>query len=92
MARYSPRIEETIGFEFYRRWVRYSAEAGAVPDPFVLWEKVLVEQDKYPISKGGFAHWLNKLQVPPEPFVPAYVWRDPLTKAWRLKDIDILEK
>jgi hypothetical protein len=92
MARYAAPIEGSVGYEIYQRWVRYSTGKAVIPDPFVFWEKVLVAQDKYPVSRGGFQHWLGRLQIPPAPGENPYVWRDPVTKAWRLRDLVISEE
>lgn len=92
MAHYRTRIEETLGFEIYQRWVRYSTGQTVIPDPFVFFEKVLVGQEHYPMSRGSFQYWLNRLQIPSQPFQEPYVWRDPVTRAWRLRDIEIAEK
>ena len=90
MARYATMIEDSLGMEIYNRYVRYCDENGkGIPAPFVFWEVVLVGEDKYPISKGGFAHWLNRLQIPPYPGERPYIWRDPVTHAWCLRDVKI---
>lgn len=87
MARYSAPIEDTIGMEIYNRYVGYCVQEKVIPDPFVYWRVILVGREKYPISRGGFAHWLMRLQIGVQP----YIWRDPVTGAWRLRDVDIRE-
>lgn len=91
MARYSSSIEGSLGMEIYDRYVSYCVKKKAIPDPFVYWRVILVGQDKYPISRGGFAHWLMRLQIPQEPGTMPYIWRDAETGAWRLKDVDVRE-
>lgn len=90
MARYATPIEESIGIEIYNRYVQHCNEVKAIPDPYVFWEIILVGRDKYPISKGGFAHWLMRLQMPPRNGESPYIWRESDTKAWRLRDVDVL--
>ncbi len=89
MARYKTPIRESIGFEIYERYVRYCTEqdVNGIPDPYIFWELILVKRDKYPISRSGFTHWLNRLQMGDEPLI----WRDEITKHWRLRDIDVQE-
>lgn len=89
MARYAAPIDGTIGMEIYNRYASYCVQATVIPDPYVFWRVVLVGEDKYPISRSGFTHWLHRLQIPAGPGEPPYIWRDPKTGAWRLKDVDI---
>lgn len=91
MARYATPIEGSLGIEIYNRYIAYCIEIKAIPDPFVFWQVVLVDRDKYPISKGGFAHWLSRLQIPQKPGSLPYIWRDPETHAWCLRDVDVQE-
>jgi hypothetical protein len=92
MARYATPIEDTIGYEIYRRWVAYSDNNDHIPDPYIFYHVVLVGEDKYPISRSGFTHWLDRLQRPPTYNAMPYVWRDEKTHAWRLRDVDISAK
>ena len=90
MARYASRLIESIGMEIYNRYVDHSVENDGVLPPYVFWGEVLVKIDKYPISKGGFSHWLNRLQVPQSPGETPYIWRDHYG-VWHLKHVDILK-
>jgi hypothetical protein len=85
-------IEDSPGWEIYSRWVAYSVQEKVIPDAFTFYEKVLVGIDHFPMTRGGFRHWLARLQVPPRPRQPPYVWRDPVTNAWCLRDVDVREK
>ena len=89
MARYQTPIEESIGIEIYDRYVKYCTEIKAIPDPYIFFQVVLIERDRYPISRSGFTHWLMRLQMPPGHGETPYVWRDKETKAWRLRDVDV---
>lgn len=90
MARYASKLTESLGMEIYNRYVDYSVENDGVLPPYVFWQAVLVDIDGYPISKGGFAHWLNRLQVPQRPGEAPYIWRDQYG-VWHLRHVDILK-
>jgi hypothetical protein len=92
LANYGIPIQDSPAWEIYNRWCDYSVKEKVIPDAFTYFEKVLVGIDKYPITRGGFRYWLGRLQIPPGRGLDPYVWRDPVTKAWRLRDVDILEK
>lgn len=92
MARYAAPIEDTIGYEIYQRWVRYCTEHNLIVDPFVFFDRILIGQDHYPVSRGCFRHWLDRLQRPAHYQADPYVWRDETTHAWRLRDVIIREK
>lgn len=89
MPRYATPIEESIGMEIYDRYVQYCTmpEVKAIPDPFSFFDVVLSKE--YPITRGGFAYWLRRLQIPPRAGEQPYIWRDPVTHAWRLRDVDV---
>lgn len=87
MAFYKTSIEDGPGIEIYNHYVAYCNKNGkAIPDPYIFW-KILVEEIKYPISRSGFTHWLNRLQIPRRYGEQPYIWRDPETKAWCLRDV-----
>ena len=91
MAFYKIEIEEGPGIEIYNHYVAYCKKNGkAIPAPYIFYE-ILVSELKYPISRSGFTHWLNRLQMPPAYGKQPYIWRDPDTSAWCLRDIIVDE-
>ncbi len=88
MARPRSPIKGSLGEEIYNRYVEYCTATNEIPEPYVFWQKILVERDKYPISRSGFSHWLFRLQIGKKP----YIWRDETTNAWHLRDVMVREK
>lgn len=82
---YGATLDGTLGMEIYTRYVDYCTAEKVIPEPYVFWRRILVERDQYPISKSGFQHWLMRLQMGLSPLI----WRDQVTGAWRLRDVDI---
>ncbi len=92
MARHAKPIEDSAGMEIYNLLVAYCGEAKVIPNPHAFWENVLVGQNKYPISRGGFTHWWLRLQIPARPGDLPLIEQDPITRAYRIRDIDVLER
>lgn len=63
MARPRIPLHESIGQEIYELLVDYCDGSGVVPSPYSFWKNVLVPTG-YPLSRGGFEHWLLRLQIP----------------------------
>jgi hypothetical protein len=86
MARPFIPVDEGTGSEIYEMIKRYADERKVLPNPHALWQKVIVDLYGYPISRGCFDyHWL-RFQI------AGLVEVDPLTKAYRVADIDLVVK
>ena len=83
MARPLQPFEETIGNEIYQALLAFVDQYQMIPNPHAFWSKVLVAQQGYALSRGGFDYWFFRLQL------AGLVRVDPITKAIRVKDIRI---
>jgi len=89
MAYYKTEIEESPGIEIYNHYVAYcDRNHKAIPAPYIFYD-ILVGELGYHISRSGFTHWLNRLQIPVGYGAQPYIWRDPKTKSWCLRDVII---
>lgn len=83
MRSFTP-INEGTGSEIYDMMVRYAGERKMLPNPHAMWQKVIVGLYKYQVSRGCFDyHWM-RFQL------AGLVEVDPLTKAYRLADVDLV--
>lgn len=79
-------IDKDTGTEIYDMMVRYAGEHKVLPNPHAMWRKVIVGLYDYRISRGCFDyHWL-RFQI------AGLVEVDPLTKAYKLADVDLVVK
>lgn len=86
MPRTFTPIHEGTGREIYDMMVRYAEEHKVLPNPHAMWSKVIVGKYKYHVSRGCFDyHWM-RFQL------AGLVEVDPLTKAYRLADVDLVVK
>lgn len=75
-----------VGNEIYEMIKRYAGTDKFLPNPYKLWKKVIVEKYGYAVSRGCFDyHWMRFR-------LAGKVIIDPLTKAYRIADVDFVVK
>jgi hypothetical protein len=74
---------EGTGLEIFDMLIRFVGEKGVFPNPHAFWKKIVVQQNKYPVSRGCFDYWWMKFQI------AGLVRVEPVTKAYRIHNVRV---